>query len=118
MLKESTGAASAAQAVLATLTGRWWLIPVALAAGALVYSRVKSMQTGGTVQDTGLYLLHRGEEVVPRSIVENRNISHRHTNSYGPIFVTFQGQPSKGATLEDLLQDLGPRIVQQVRRGG
>jgi len=40
MLKESTGAASAAQAILATLTGRWWLIPLALTAGALIYAKI------------------------------------------------------------------------------
>jgi len=118
MLKESTGAASAAQAVLATLTGRWWLIPIALAAGALVYSRIKSMQTGGTVPDTGLYLLHRGEEVVPRNIIEKRSTSHRHLYSYGPIFVTFQSPQNKRATVDELLRELGPRIVEQVRRGG
>jgi hypothetical protein len=70
MLKESTGAASAAQAILATLTGRWWLIPLAITAGALIYAKIKSMQAGGVVPETGPYLLHRGERVVPAPAVE------------------------------------------------
>lgn len=60
MLRESTGAAAAAEAVLAALTGRWWLIPLAIAAGAAVYAHIRSMQLGGLVEETGLYLLHRG----------------------------------------------------------
>ena len=108
MLKDSTGAASAAQAILAALTGRLWLIPLALAAGALVYARVKSMQTGGPVRETGLYMLHRGEYVVPT----------RHVHSYGPIFVTFERQPRRGADMDEWLRRLGPSLVEQTRRGG
>jgi len=108
MLKDSTGAASAAQAILAALTGRLWLIPLALAAGALVYARVKSMQTGGPVRETGLYMLHRGEYVVPA----------RHVHSYGPIFVTFERQPRRGADMDEWLRRLGPSLVEQTRRGG
>jgi len=108
MLKNSTGAASAAQAILATLTGRWWIIPLALAAGAVVYSKIRSMQSGGPVQETGLYMLHRGEYVVPA----------RHVHSYGPIFVNFQRQPREGLDLDEWLGRLGPRIVEHVRRGG
>ena len=108
MLKDSTGAASAAQAILAALTGRLWLIPLSLAAGALVYARVKSMQTGGPVRETGLYMLHRGEYVVPA----------RHVHSYGPIFVTFERQPRRGADMDEWLRRLGPSLVEQTRRGG
>ena len=108
MLKESTGAASAAQAILAALTGRWWLIPLALTAGALVYAKIKSMQTGGPVQETGLYMLHRGEYVVPA----------RHVHSYGPIFVNFQRQPREGLDTDEWLRRIGPRIVERIRRGG
>ena len=108
MLRESTGAASAAQAVLATLTGRWWLIPLALAAGAVVYSKIRSMQAGGPVRETGLYVLHRGEYVVPA----------RHLHSYGPIFVSFQRQPREGMDTDEFLRDLGPRLVESLRRGG
>jgi len=75
MLKDSTGAAASAQAILATLTGNWWVIPLALAAGALVYSRIRSMQTGGVVPETGVYLLHRRERVIP---------AHQ-SHSYGPM---------------------------------
>ncbi len=108
MLKDSTGAASAAQAVLAALTGRWWLIPLALTAGALVYSKIRSMQAGGPVQETGLYMLHRGEYVVPS----------RHIHSYGPIFVNFQRQPREGLDTDEWLRRIGPRIVERIRRGG
>jgi len=106
-LRESTAVASAAQAVLAALTGRWWLIPLALAAGALVYSRVQAMQSGGPVGETGLYLLHRGEYVVPA----------RSVTSYGPIFVTFERQPREGADAEEWLRRLGPRVAEEARRG-
>ena len=132
-LKESTAAASAAQAILTALSGHWWLIPLAIAAGALVYSRIQSMQTGGPVSRTGLYLLHRGEEVVPGNSVNYpksegyeallRPIIHssrtettsRHV-SYGPIFVTFEKQPEEGKELDRWLRELGPMIVQQARR--
>ena len=163
MLKESTGAASAAQAILAALTGRWWLIPLALAAGAIVYARIKSMQEGGLVKETGPYLLHKGEKVVPvrevedlRSVererftptrtvethktiereriiptvevhrtVETRriytarteHIAPRTIQSFGPIFVTFQQQPQEGLDMDRWLRELGPHIVEQVRRG-
>jgi len=108
MLKESTGAAASAQAILAALTGNWWVIPLALAAGALVYSRIKSMQEGGIVPETGLYLLHRKERV----------ISTRHTHSYGPIFVTFESQPRSPLEMDQWLDELGPRLTEKMRRGG
>jgi hypothetical protein len=106
-LRESTAVTSAAQAVLAALTGRWWLIPLALAAGALVYSRVQAMQSGGPVRETGLYLLHRGEYVLPT----------RSVTSYGPIFVTFERQPREGADADEWLRRLGPRVAEEARRG-
>jgi len=108
MLKESTGAAAAAQSILATLTGNWWVIPLALAAGALVYSRIKSMQAGGVVPETGLYLLHKKERV----------ISARQTHSYGPIFVTFEKQPRSPLEMDQWLSELGPRLTERMRRGG
>ena len=161
MLKDSTGAASAAQAILATLTGRWWLIPLALAAGAIVYARIKSMQEGGLVRETGPYLLHKGEKVVSAKEVEDLPIDERLTptrtvethktiereriiptvevhrtietrriytartehiaprtmQSFGPIFVTFQRQPREGLDMDRWLRELGPRIVEQARRG-
>ena len=163
MLKESTGAASAAQAILATLTGRWWLIPLALAAGAIIYARIKSMQEGGLVKETGPYLLHKGEKVVPVREVEalrlvererftptrtvethktiereriiptvevhrtvetrriytarTEHIAPRTIQSFGPIFITFEKQPREGLDMDRWLRELGPHIVEQVRRG-
>ena len=108
MLKDSTGAAASAQAILAALTGNWWVIPLALAAGALVYSRIKSMQAGGVVPETGLYLLHKKERV----------ISARQTHSYGPIFVTFERQPRSPLEMDQWLSELGPRLTERMRRGG
>ncbi|HUV34860.1 MAG TPA: hypothetical protein VMW22_07990 [Candidatus Desulfaltia sp.] len=105
-LRESTAAASAAQAILTTLSGQWWLIPLAIAAGALVYSRIQSMQVGGPVASTGLYLLHRGEYVVPAS-----------QTHLGPIFVTFERQPSSGLEVDQWLRELGPRLEERMRRG-
>lgn len=106
-LRESTAAASAAQAILATLSGHWWLIPLAIAAGALVYSRIQSMQAGGPVERTGLYMLHRGEYVVPAS-----------QSHVGPVFVTFERQPSGGLDVDGWLRELGPRLEERIRRGG
>jgi hypothetical protein len=106
-LRESTAAASAAHAILATLSGRWWLIPLAIAAGALVYSKIQSMQMGGPVNQTGLYLLHRGEYVVPAS-----------QTHLGPVFVTFERQPTGGLEVDQWLRELGPRLEEQMRRGG
>jgi hypothetical protein len=106
-LRQSTAAAGAAQAILATLSGHWWLIPLAIAAGALVYSRIQGMQTGGPVERTGLYMLHRGEYVVPAS-----------QTYMGPIFVTFERQPQLGLGMDEWLRELGPRLDERVRRGG
>ena len=131
MLKNTTGAASAAQAILATLTGNWWLIPLALAAGAIVYAKIRSMQEGGFVQETGPYLLHKGEEVVPARDVEiyrtvetrmtyttrTEHIAPRTLQSFGPIFVTFERQPREGLDMNDWLRRIGPRIAEQARRG-
>ena len=108
MLKDSTGAAASAQAILAALTGNWWVIPLALAAGALVYSRIRSMQTGGVVPETGIYLLHRRERVIP---------AHQ-SHSYGPIFITFEKQPRSPMEIDRWLDELGPRLTEKMRRGG
>jgi len=132
LLRDSTGAASAAQAILATLTGRWWLIPLALAAGAVIYAQIRSMQEGGLVEETGLYLLHRGEEVVPSRYVEMREVletrrvytarneylAPRTVQSFGPIFVTFERQPREGPEMERWLREMGPKLVAETRRGG
>jgi len=110
MLKGSTGAAASAQAVLLALTGRWWLIPLALAAGALVASRIQSYEAGGYIPETGVYVLHKGEYVVP-----SRNIAY---NSFGPIFVSL---PTTGISpsldMREIVRTLGPEIVRKSRRG-
>jgi len=119
-LKASTGAASAAQAILATLTGRWWLIPLALAAGAVIYSKIKSMQTGGIIPETGPYLLHKGEEVMPAHRVyssRTEHITHSSSTSMGPIFITFEKQPQEGLDMDRWLRGLEPRLVEMARRG-
>ncbi len=105
LLRESTVAASAAQAVLDTLAGAWWLIPLAITAGVMVARSLRSMQTGGPVAETGVYLLHRGEYVVPAANVAN----------YGPFYVSL---PNSGSRLDvdALLRELGPRLARQVRR--
>lgn len=102
-LRESTAAASAAQATLSALSGNLYLIPLAIAAGALVYQSLRSMHEGGSVGETGVYLLHKGEYVVPANRV-----------SYGPIFVSFEG---RGGDSEALLAGIGPRIAERLRRG-
>ncbi|MBL7167243.1 hypothetical protein ISS40_01090 [Candidatus Bathyarchaeota archaeon] len=119
MLKTSTGAASAAQAILAVLTGRWWIIPLALAAGAVVYSKIKSMQMGGLVPETGPYLLHKGEEVLPihRSYTRREYVSPRTVQSFGPIFITFEKQPREGLDVDAWVRSLGPRLFEEARRG-
>lgn len=104
MLKDSAASASSAQAILASLTGNWYLVPMALAAGALVYSSIKSMQTGGPVNQTGLYLLHRGEYVVPA-----------HQTSIGPVHITFNRQPTS-LDINTWLDQLGTRILGEMRR--
>ena len=104
MLKETTASASAAQAILAGLTGNWYLVPLALAAGALVYSKIQSMQTGGPVTQTGLYLLHRGEYVVPA------NQTH-----IGPVYINFNKQPTR-LGLNSWLDTLSDRILEDLRR--
>jgi hypothetical protein len=131
LLKESTAAASAAQAVLVTLTGQWWLVALAVAAGALVYAKLRGMQAGGFVQETGVYLLHTGEEVVPanevelRKTVETTNLYTTHKREiiesspqihYGPIFVTFEKQPEEGADRDEWLRSLGSAIAERIRR--
>ena len=104
LLRDSTASASAAQAILAGLTGNLYLVPMALAAGALVYSSIKSMQTGGPVDSTGLYLLHRGEYVVPAN-----------QTSIGPVYITFNKQPTAHRTSQ-WLDQLGAKIMGELRR--
>ncbi len=105
LLRESTATAAAAQAVLDTLIGAWWLIPLAITAGVMVASSVRSMQTGGLIHETGTYLLHRGEYVVPAN----------NTANYGPFYVSFTGGP-QGLDVEGFLRELGPSLTRRIRR--
>ena len=123
ILKTSTAGASAAQAVLAVLTGNWWIIPLALTAGALIYSQLRSYQTGGPIRETGIYTLHRGEYVIPSSQTGYGSMPHRgeyiipSQTSYGPFNITFEKQPS-GLDVDTFLRELGPRLARDIRRGG
>jgi len=120
-LKASTAAASAAQAILTTLAGAWWLIPLAIAAGALVYSRIQSMQVGGLVRETGPYLLHRGEYIIPeKQVLRTDRIIERSptsVNKFGPIYVTFEKQPEEDER-NTWMRSLEERLAQKIRRGG
>ena len=98
-------AAAAGQAVLATLSGQVYLIPLALAMGALVATSMKSFQIGGPVNETGVYMLHKGEYVIPANQV-----------SYGPIYVNFGGSPT-GNDVSRLVRDIGPALAERIRRG-
>jgi len=105
---------------------------LALAAGALVYAKIKSMQEGGLVPETGPYLLHKGAHVIQarevemREVVETRRIytgrteyvAPRTIQSFGPIFVTFERQPREGPEMDRFLRELGPRLIAETRRGG
>jgi hypothetical protein len=120
-LKTSTAGAAAAQGILATLTGNWWLIPLAITAGALIYSRIQSMQVGGLVRETGPYLLHRGEYIIPEKqaasverIVERTSAP---VTRFGPIYVTFEKQPEEDER-DTWMRSLEERLAQKIRRGG
>ena len=111
LLQKSTAGASAAQAALAVLTGKWWLIPLALAAMGVVYSRIQSFESGGYIGETGVYNLHKGEYVVP-----SRSVAH---NSFGPIFVSLPNSAmTENVDTRELVRTLGPDIVRNARRGG
>ena len=120
-LKTSTAAASAAQAILTTLAGAWWLIPLAIAAGALVYSRIQSMQVGGIAKETGPYLLHKGEYIVPeRQATRVERLVERTmtpVTRFGPIYVSFEKQPEEDER-DAWMRGLEERLAQKIRRGG
>jgi hypothetical protein len=108
---QSTRAVQAAiagiQAMIATLSGQWWLVAAAIAAGVAVAAAARSMQMGGPVLATGVYLLHKGEYVVPAETV----------NRFGPIYVGFTGSPTSfdGASI---LRQFGAEIARRARRSG
>ena len=70
------------------------------------------MQTGGMVSETGMYLLHAGELVVPRSQVFNYSQA---TNSYGPFNLTVNERPSN---LDDYMKDWSSRQANILKRSG
>jgi len=102
------------------------LIPAvgtALVAGALAIAaavRAPSMQYGGVVKGEGIYYLHRGELVIPKTEVSvspqilTRGASHQTINVYfenrAPISSSVDG--------ETLLRDLGREVAERVRRAG
>lgn len=105
LLQRSTAAVAAAQAIIDTLAGAWWMIPLAIAAGAMIYSAsMKSYQAGGSVNQTGVYFLHKGEYVIPSNQV-----------SYGPFYVNFARQPSD-VDVDTFLGELGPKLARSMRR--
>lgn len=131
-LKASTAAASAAQAILVTLAGAWWLIPLAIVAGALIYSRIQSMQGGGLVKKTGPYLLHEGEYIIPeKEVLRTERIIERTSlvptgivierllapvSRFGPIYITFEKQPEEDER-ESWTRSLETMIADKIRRG-
>lgn len=108
ILQKSTASAGAAQAILATLTGKWWYIPLALAAGAAMYSVISSLATGGPINQSGLYMLHKGEYVVPANMV----------NRYGPIFVNVNRVAGDDADYRAMVRGMGTTFALASRRGG
>jgi len=95
------------QAMIATLSGQWWLVAAAIAAGIAVAAAARSMQMGGPVLTTGVYLLHKGEYVVPAETV----------NRFGPIYVSFPGSPSR-LDASTILSEFGAEIARRARRSG
>ena len=74
---------------------------------------------GGLVPETGPYLLHKGEEVLPihRSYTRREYVSPRTVQSFGPIFITFEKQPREGLDVDAWVRSLGPRLFEEARRG-
>jgi hypothetical protein len=106
-LKLSYSGLAGVQAIVATLAGQPWLVAAAVAAGVAVAAAARSMQRGGPVSETGVYLLHRGEYVVPAETV----------NHFGPIYISFLDSPSAldGAAI---LREFGEEIARRAKRMG
>jgi len=87
---------------------------MAMAAAVKGMATAPSMQYGGVVLREGVYYLHAGEAVVPRSAVTS--------TSYGPtvINVYFENRAPISSELDayGFLRDLGSVIAEKVRRGG
>jgi len=95
------------------LTAGIGLTGAILGYGAL-RAAVPSMQLGGLVPREGVYHLHAGEAVVPRSTVTS--------TSYGPTVVNvyFENRApiSSEVDAQSLLRELGNVIAEKARRGG
>jgi len=95
------------------LTAGIGLMGAILGYGAL-RAAVPSMQLGGLVPREGVYYLHAGEAVVPRSTVTS--------TSYGPtvINIYFENRApiSSEVDAQSLLRDLGQVVADKARRGG
>lgn len=83
--------------------------------GYLAYrAMAPSMQFGGVVSCEGIYYLHPGEVVIPKSSVTS--------TSYGPTVVNvyFENRAPISSEVDTygLLRDLGCAIAEKVRRGG
>lgn len=106
MLTKVSWAANAAQAALAVLTQRWWLIPAALAAAGVMFAMAeRSRQFGGPIEETGWYYLHRGEYVVPRTTV----------NRYGPFVLNVTERPFDA---EEYFRRWSREVTAKARRAG
>ncbi len=84
-----------------------------LAYGALRAS-VPSMQLGGLVPREGVYYLHAGEAVVPRSTVTSTSYGSTVVN----VYFENRAPISSQVDAQGLLRDLGNVIAEKARRGG
>ena len=133
-LKETHASLAGVQAIVATLAGQPWLVAAAVAAGVMVAAVARSMQTGGRVEETGLYLLHKGEYVVPKErVIEKpyvieatretiiapaptpvlRPITNIH---YGPFYLTVEERGT--GDLRELAREYARQVARDLRRMG
>jgi len=95
------------------LTAGIGLMGAILGYGALK-AAIPSMQLGGLVPREGVYHLHAGEAVIPRSTVTS--------TAYGPtlINVYFENRApiGSGVDAQSLLRELGQVIAEKAKRGG
>ena len=87
----------------------WAVIAGAIVAAGTIYAAAsRSMQRGGLVEETGPYLLHRGELVVPAAQVAN-------FTSFGPFTMVVNSAPSRP---EDFMREWSWKVASELRRGG
>ena len=73
---------------------------------------VPSFQTGGIVKDTGLALVHKGEEVIPRSKVNGRNES---TVIFNNIF-NIENNTGSDVDVDRLAEEINRKFAPQFER--